>query len=475
MASSKLSIDSLPIWASLNDVKLSAVEVGTLGEKGQGIVSSKPISEDKQTAEPVLVRVPHDIILCEDVIEGYAKADMRFRDLLDAMEPQSLRVKTLVFLISQRVHATQLTPWTEYVRYLPEEIFVPTMWHDHEVALLQGTSLETAVNAKLTDLVREFDLFREKTEDLPSWRSVWDSRTLSLRDWILADAWYRSRCLELPRSGTAMVPVLDMANHSSAPTARYEETDDHEALLLLRHDAKCAPGDEITITYGEDKSAAEILFSYGFIDTESTRKQVVLPVPPLEDDPLVRAKLFSFGKPPMAEIELEGDDKVSWKSPFAYFLCLNEEDGLGFRTLQEVSGARQLRVFWQEEDVTDRVDDFESLVEGHPSCKVFRLRVVSVLEDLAATHLAHMKSVTSPEEEEMLREIHAEPRRECAQMAQELRSVESEILEAALASLQEEKTRLLEDEGVLAYLGSMETAENEQAAAYLANEEEDFS
>ena len=47
-----------------------------------------------------------------------------------------------MFLLSQRVHAALSSPWTEYVRYLPDEVFVPTMWHDHELPLLQGTSLE---------------------------------------------------------------------------------------------------------------------------------------------------------------------------------------------------------------------------------------------------------------------------------------------------------------------------------------------
>lgn len=60
------------------------------------------------------------------------------------MDFKSFRVKTLVFLISQRVRTTLPTPWTEYVRYLPDEVFVPTMWHDHELPLLQGTSLEVS-------------------------------------------------------------------------------------------------------------------------------------------------------------------------------------------------------------------------------------------------------------------------------------------------------------------------------------------
>lgn len=234
-----------------------------------------------------------------------------------------------------------------------------------------------------------------------------------------------------------MVPVIDMANHSPTPMARYDETDDHEALLVLRHDASIAPGDEVTITYGGDKSAAEILFSYGFIDTEDSKRHLVLPVPTLDDDPLLRAKLYSFGGPPMAELWLDGG-KPSWKSPFAYLMCLNEEDGLEFRTLQEVSGARQLRVFWQEEDVTDRVDDFERLVANHPIAAVFRLRVVTVVEELAGTHLSRMRAAEASAEDELLREVHGAPRQECAILAAALRDAESLVLEAVLAALQEE-------------------------------------
>ncbi|KAL2112005.1 hypothetical protein VUR80DRAFT_8780 [Thermomyces stellatus] len=475
MTSSKLPIDSLPVWASLNNVHSIDVKVCALGEKGQGVVSTAPISQSDGTADPpVLVKVPHEVVLCEDVLDGYAKGDHRLMELFDAVKPQSLRIKILAFLLSQRVRTTLPTPWAEYVRYLPDEVFVPTMWHDHELPLLQGTSLESAVNAKLTELTREFDHFREETEELHSWVDVWKDRSLSLRDWILADAWYRSRCLDLPKSGTAMVPVIDMANHSPTPMARYDESDDREAVLVLRHDASIARDDEVTITYGEDKSAAEILFSYGFIDTENSNRHLILPVPAFEDDPLLKAKLYSFGKPPMAELWLDGD-KPLWKSPFAYFMCLNEEDGLEFRTLQEVSGARQLRVFWQEQDVTDRVGDFEHLIAGHPMSVVFRLRVVTVVEELAETHLDRMKSAAASAEDEMLREIHGEPRQECAVLAEALRDAESKVLEAVLAVLHEEKTELLNDKSVVAYLGSMEPAENEQVAAGLANEEVDFS
>lgn len=93
MASSKLPIDSLPVWASLNNVRFGDVKVGALGERGQGIVSTALISEQDEIADPpVLVKVPHEVVLCEDVLDGYAKGDTRLKELLDAVEPRVYQI-----------------------------------------------------------------------------------------------------------------------------------------------------------------------------------------------------------------------------------------------------------------------------------------------------------------------------------------------------------------------------------------------
>jgi hypothetical protein len=34
------------------------------------------------------------------------------------------------------------SPWTEYVKFLPEHIPVPTMWSEEESMMLTGTSLQ---------------------------------------------------------------------------------------------------------------------------------------------------------------------------------------------------------------------------------------------------------------------------------------------------------------------------------------------
>jgi hypothetical protein len=239
-----------------------------------------------------------------------------------------------------------------------------------------------AINAKLAALLREFETLREQTASI-AWckKCWWDDDALEFRDWILVDAWYRSRSLELPDVGQCMVPVLDMVNHSSQPNAYYEHISSSGVSLVMRPDKFLEVGSEITISYGDVKSEAEMLFSYGFIDEQSINKSLVLTLEPFPDDPLGKAKAAAFGGPPVLLIFIEEDD-VQWDCPFLYFMLLNEEDGLEFRMLQQIDGTRsQLKVFWQGSDVTDATKTFESLISNHPLSDVFKLRAMALLQD----------------------------------------------------------------------------------------------
>lgn len=144
--------------------------------------------------------------------------------------------------------------WTEYVKFLPETILLPTFWTDREQEVLTGTSLETALDAKLNSLAREFGHLRTSTFTI-AWcqRYWWDDETgiLTFDDWKLVDAMYRSRALDLPGTGHAMVPCIDMANHASGKgtVALYETDTDGNGILLLRRGMDLAKGDEVTITY----------------------------------------------------------------------------------------------------------------------------------------------------------------------------------------------------------------------------------
>jgi hypothetical protein len=336
-------------------------------------------------------------------------------------------------------------PWTEYLKFLPETVLAPTLWTEDERLLLRGTSLEAAVDAKISALDAEFGVVQEKSSDIISWNDVlWAAgSSVSFTDWVRLDALYRSRCLELPRSGESMVPCIDMLNHSAAPSAYYEETPKDEVVLLPRPDTSTTgiPKEaEITISYGATKSAAEMLFSYGFIDPDSTADSLVLPLAPFPDDPLAKAKLVAFGEAPQIQIHVareEGNGRpaVRWASAFAHLMCVNEEDGLEFRVLQQTDGARQLRVFWQDEDVTDRTGEFEVLIQTtHPLAAVVRLRVVTVVQEALRAQLERLGATTA------VTDAAASPQRreECVRAAMLLREIETNILEAAVETLEEE-------------------------------------
>jgi hypothetical protein len=384
----------------------------------------------------------------------------------------------LLFLLVQTVLASRPShadvglsnPWTEYLKFLPETVLVPTLWTEDERVLLRGTSLEAAVAAKISALDAEFELIREKSSDIIAWNDLlWiEGVHVSFTDWIRLDALYRSRCLELPRAGESMVPCIDMINHSATPSAYYDENTKDEVVLLPRPGVGISKDDEITISYGDAKSAAEMLFSYGFIDPASSADSLVLPLNPFPDDPLAKAKLVAFGEAPKIHVARQGreegeeeeggtststntsttnnnkNEPVGWTSPFAHLMCVNEEDGLEFRVLQQTDGARQLRVFWQEEDVTDRTSDFETLVRTHPLAAVLRLRVVTVVQGGLQAQLERLASTSTSSAIPDAGAADADPvagqerREDCVRFATVLREIETKILEDAIEGLEGE-------------------------------------
>lgn len=235
-----------------------------------------------------------------------------------------------------------------------------------------------------------------------------------------------------------MVPCLDMANHSHQPSAYYEETSGGDVTLLARPERLEAAEAEVTISYGDSKSAAEMLFSYGFIDAKSGNDELSLPFDSSDDDPLARAKLHAYkGSPTVRLSRTEGT--VVWNSPFVHFMILNEEDGLDFRILQDMSGGQQLHVFWQEKNVTDQVDDFERLTRDHPLHAVFQLRAVAILQQRLAEQLERIQNSTiaatlgSPSSDGS-----PELRRECVEAAKLLQKTETSLLRDAVASLEDQ-------------------------------------
>lgn len=277
------------------------------------------------------------------------------------------------------------SPFTDQFCSLPKVILLPTFFSHEERELLIGTSLQEALDSKLSSLEKEFDLLRKRTQSIEWCRKAWwDEATgqLTFQDWLLADAIYRSRAIELPRDvGDGMVPILDMANHAGDDryNARFDVGDDGNVLLLVRDGREIAPDEEVTIAYGCG-GATEMIFSYGFVeeDVQSAREMFLSLYAP-EDDPIRLAKMHFAKEAPGVRIFLNAQGEVNWESNFVWWTCINEEDGLDFDLLQTTDGGRELQATWKGQPLDP--DNLQSTLMHDPLRDLFSLRATVFIQE----------------------------------------------------------------------------------------------
>lgn len=274
--------------------------------------------------------------------------------------------------------------FTDYAKFLPKDVPLPVVFTDEEQQWLAGTSLEAALSQKLHRLESELDHLRSSTQSI-DWceKSWWNEETgmLGLQDWKIVDAMYRSRALELPHGmGDSMVPVLDMANHSTDDkhNARFRLDGDGNVQLVIRDDRVVKAGEEITIMYGCG-GACEMIFSYGFLEKEAqSAREMFLDLSIPMDDPLRRAKIEFSREAPGVRLYTDTAGRIKWESSFVWWACINEEDGLLFRVLQGIDGSMELKATWKGSELG--ADDLYEVLNKDPLWKVFLLRAVVLIQ-----------------------------------------------------------------------------------------------
>lgn len=84
----RLPIESLPSWATLNDVQFNGVTVGPqsgLENRGSTVVARERIEASDEAVSPLMV-VPRELILSLERIREHAKYDSDFREVLDCLQ-----------------------------------------------------------------------------------------------------------------------------------------------------------------------------------------------------------------------------------------------------------------------------------------------------------------------------------------------------------------------------------------------------
>lgn len=81
-----LPVDTLPVWATLNDVSFDGVSIGPLPgkeDRGSTVIAKRSL---KGGHEPPLMTIPRDLILSLERIHQHAKSDSDFRAVLDGLD-----------------------------------------------------------------------------------------------------------------------------------------------------------------------------------------------------------------------------------------------------------------------------------------------------------------------------------------------------------------------------------------------------
>ncbi|KAF2838434.1 SET domain-containing protein [Patellaria atrata CBS 101060] len=451
-------------WAEFNGTKFDGIRIGPLRgleSRGSCVIATRDLSHEDDIP---LVVVPNDLILSLEGVQLQAKSDKRLHELLEALGHfgKTTRGAVLTFLLLQATIACPdiptgtgvQSPLTEYVKFLPEEM-LPTFWSEEERELLIGTTLKPAVEAKLQSLQREFGMLKETTQAIEWCAKYWwddEEGFVTFDDWKQVDAMYRSRALEFPGIGDAMVPCVDMANHAAgaATMALYESDNSGNGILLLREEKMVKEGNEITITYGDEKGACEMLFSYGFLETSmNTASVMFLDVKIPEDDPLKAAKMAISNSAPGIRIFDKGES-TDWESDFMWLICINEEDGLEFDVMQTTDGDREIRASWKGTELLDP-SKIRELLQADPMWDVYRLRATAIVQDRVE---AQLRLLFASEDfiTDSLSNNNGRITQNIASLAGKLRRLETELLERAYGELEDQKIAIANSDVVKSYL-----------------------
>jgi hypothetical protein len=154
-----------------------------------------------------------------------------------------------------------------------------------------------------------------------------------------------------------------------------------------------------------------MIFSYGFLESSVTNAhQIFLGLDMPDDDPLKPAKKAVCKDAPGVRIffHQSGDMTTGWESPFVWWACVNEEDGLDFELLQTSDGGRELRAAWKGKGIghirssssadgdgesgnISASSSLQDTLRTDPQWEIFQLRAVVLLQSRLETQLGMLE------------------------------------------------------------------------------------
>ncbi|KAJ2340919.1 hypothetical protein GGF43_006294, partial [Coemansia sp. RSA 2618] len=252
----------------------------------RGVFVSESLT-DAELATDALVIIPASLVITA-AVAGRSNIVARCCAQLNT-DTASDAVQMALFLFTEQAQGAA-SPWKWYLDALPRTGINALSFGERDMHALDHTPLGLAVKAKLKQLQRQYDCFASTLErwkqdvgangsvsfEMYKWaHAIVLSRTISLRSFAESGGSSNSPsphgdCDE------ALLPFLDMFNHSSQPSAFWTISSDGSVRVCadMRPSGPhmCEAGQnlaELHFSYG-DKPNTEWLYDYGFMPPDNS-------------------------------------------------------------------------------------------------------------------------------------------------------------------------------------------------------------
>ncbi|KAJ2664485.1 hypothetical protein IWW48_000738 [Coemansia sp. RSA 1200] len=343
-------------FRSLGGAANSRLRISALPGGRRGVLfdqsSSCQIFED----ESPLIRVPGPLI----ITAATAKQSEVVRSCCACAGDTSEALQIALFVLTERARGTT-SEWHWYIDLLPASGAGALFLDDMALDALSGTPLRMAADAKLHHLRKQHDSFHQI---LDAWKtaanvpgsidfegfkwatSIVLSRTVSLQSCRALAGEQDSHCPHA-EDDRALVPLLDMLNHSNEPLARWSVDCDGAVSVFLnvpansiRSDATEHSAVELTFSYGL-KPNTEWVYEYGFMP-ESNSHDAWPYFTPVSGSPsfvdIKRMWMLELGLTPRAMLSDPGRRRGTYTLPRSTMLslCLAALDDTSDACLQQI-------------------------------------------------------------------------------------------------------------------------------------------
>eukprot|EP00898_Chlorokybus_atmophyticus_P001556 jgi/Chlat1/2400/Chrsp17S02659 len=218
------------------------------------------VAEQSVEADATLLKVPEHLCI--------TAADARSHPTIGPVATGRSEIVALaLWLLAEAKLGQQSAHHMWLVTTFSSKLNTPLLWTSDEIdELLKGSSLQAEVIARLTSIQAEYAdvqqaMLSSSSKDLGSNEFSYE-RFLGAMCLVLRHAAY------LPSADCfALIPLADCFAYSSKSTFTLDY-DTASQCVVLQADKDYKPGDRLLISYGPGRPNADLLLTYGFVDSK---------------------------------------------------------------------------------------------------------------------------------------------------------------------------------------------------------------